>query len=947
VKSSRRKRANSEDASSATSTSAIVAAVKKSSRLASGGGRKRTKTKHYDDSSSSSSSEAPDPPPDLVDQSILTLGSRVLVTYKGSLFKATIRKRRFKNDVHGFLIHYDGNKRTNVHWVDLGRIKKILEINVDTPPKRKRAEREKQRRLLVEPQATADTKGLAGRDRKKKARTPPPPLPENDAGDDHPEKEAAGHRRESTADDTDEEDTKDKNKREVGVREEMPAKETTESCVDLEKQPQHSEDASDSALSPPVKARHTEEDDAAKSSNILTVSATAKENEQDKKDENPMLITSMSEDTTEAVDLKVGSNGECVLSTKKECSSRSEDTAEAAEMKVGLNNACVLSKKKEYSSRSEETAEAAERKVGSNHEHVLSKEKTCSVENNQEALSTKTEKPKAFVDGSDRNSDTRREEFLPASGLAVSLSSPDQPAHKAKEKSDCISDTTAVKQPCKEPSEEKKDTTATNTSISNNSPRDTLAAAKSDLKDPLQILTEDPKNDVADEEGNSDEDTDDENNSTSTSSSAKQQESAPSSGESTSEMKFAKGGHVYVEYRQILYSCTILKTRRKRGATEYLVHYAGYKKSSNRWVKESALHQVNVKTTKRFEDQRLDVLYESTPLQKFSMTTRGKKMTEEKVRVERSPPLNDGAHQSAATQKKAHSRKMRLDNSELRSQSTLLESIDSGVSFLAGSMVFVEWREALYLAKMIKKRYFGKRMEYLISYDGFDSNHDGWVSIHKIYEVNPQTKRVFAKINSEIIREGPTTIEEKHPAKQRRRVAAAPAPAVKPRETRKRAKETAAAVVTASSNSEDNPPTSTTQNGRLRNNDKPFGRQSSSSSNTRSGGASSSLRHVQRSIPTIQQPTIDMQGIDPGVEFLPGSTLFAEYEGSLCLAKMLKKRGKGDCMEYLLQYKLEKKKTEMEDEGKNEPECWVPTNMVYEINPQTKRMFRQFLKNKK
>lgn len=263
-------------------------------------------------------------------------------------------------------------------------------------------------------------------------------------------------------------------------------------------------------------------------------------------------------------------------------------------------------------------------------------------------------------------------------------------------------------------------------------------------------------------------------------------------------------------------------------------------------------------------------------------------------------------------------------------------------------MVFVEWREALYLAKMVKRRYFGKRMEYLISYDGFDSNHDGWVSINKIYEVNPQTKRVFTKINSEIIREGPTTIEEKHPAKQQRRVAAAPALSVKPRETRNRAQEIAAAAVTASSNSDGTTPTLTTQNGRLRNNDEVFRRQSSSSSNTRSGGASSSLRHVQQATPTMQRSTIDMQGIDPGVEFLPGSTLFAEYEGSLCLAKMLKKRGKGDCIEYLLQYKLEKKKkTEMEDEGKKEPECWVPTTMVYEINPQTKRMFRQLLKNKK
>merc|ERR1712085_226435 len=117
------------------------------------------------------------------------------------------------------------------------------------------------------------------------------------------------------------------------------------------------------------------------------------------------------------------------------------------------------------------------------------------------------------------------------------------------------------------------------------------------------------------------------------------------------------------------------------------------------------------------------------------------------------------------------------------------------------------------------------------------------------------------------------------------------------------------------SNSGSTSPTPTMQNINLRNNGQSFRRESSSSS-TRGGGTSFSSRHAQQSAP-IQQSTLDMQGIDPGVEFLPGSTLFAEYEGSLCLAKMLKKRGKGDCIEYLLQYKLEKKKkTKMENEGK-------------------------------
>ena len=77
-----------------------------------------------------------------------------------------------------------------------------------------------------------------------------------------------------------------------------------------------------------------------------------------------------------------------------------------------------------------------------------------------------------------------------------------------------------------------------------------------------------------------------------------------------------------------------------------------------------------------------------------------------------------------------------------------------------------------------------------------------------------------------------------------------------------------------------------------------------------------------------------MQGIESGVEFLPGSTIFAEYKGGLCLAKMIKKRGKGDYMEYYIQY-MGLKKTE---------EAWMSVGLLYEINPQTKRMFRVYSK---
>jgi hypothetical protein len=100
-------------------------------------------------------------------------------------------------------------------------------------------------------------------------------------------------------------------------------------------------------------------------------------------------------------------------------------------------------------------------------------------------------------------------------------------------------------------------------------------------------------------------------------------------GDPTGELKFPIGTHVYVEYRRIFYSSTVLQTRRKRKLIEYLVHYEGYKKSSDRWVKESSLHDVTPETTRRFEEQRLTS--SSIALQPdlsgpadSTMTTRGK-----------------------------------------------------------------------------------------------------------------------------------------------------------------------------------------------------------------------------------------------------------------------------------------------------------------------------------
>ena len=569
------------------------------------GGRKR-KAARQDDSSSSSEDEQPE-----VEQSIITVGSRVLVAYKGDLFKSTIRKRREKNGQHDFLIHYDGNKRTNVHWIPLDRIKKILEINLDTRPKTKQ-------------QVVGKKKGKGAGGKRKAPAT----------STDFKRKESLQKSHFSDAEESDDDD--EPNSKRVKEESGAPAEESLDSKAKDEAEPEDKEDDSasdDSAGAPKPAAKK-----AIKKARVTVVS-------------------------------------------------------EVSVAKRGKGSASANGKK------------------------------------------------------------------APPPGLSDSDSESDDSSASSAEE-DAKSKQPAIK------------------------------------------------------------------------------------------FKYPVGGHVYVEYRKIFYSSTILQARRKRTATEYLVHYEGYKKSSNRWVKESALHAVNTRTTKRYEEQHSAAR-----------------------RTDSSEPPSSGASARSTKQKKAPPRRMKSDASEL--SHVALDSIDAGVDFLVGSMVFVEWSGGLYLAKMLKKRYSGDRAEYRISYDGYKSNHDAWVSIHKIYEINHQTKRAFKRINSE------TSGANEDKPKRR-----APAPGPR-RETRKKAQD----------------------------NDESDSQPSRASSRAQSSRAAS----------------IDMEGIEPGVDFLPGSTIFAQYKSGLCLAKMVKKRGKGDYMEYFIQYSGLKK----------EVEAWVSTALLWEINPQTKRMFRK------
>ncbi len=64
-----------------------------------------------------------------IDHSIITIGLHVIVTYMGSLYKATIHKFCVKTERNEVQVHCDGNRKTTISWISMDDIPKILEKN--------------------------------------------------------------------------------------------------------------------------------------------------------------------------------------------------------------------------------------------------------------------------------------------------------------------------------------------------------------------------------------------------------------------------------------------------------------------------------------------------------------------------------------------------------------------------------------------------------------------------------------------------------------------------------------------------------------------------------------------------------------------------------------------------------------------------------------------------
>jgi len=326
--------------------------------------------------------------------------------------------------------------------------------------------------------------------------------------------------------------------------------------------------------------------------------------------------------------------------------------------------------------------------------------------------------------------------------------------------------------------------------------------------------------------------------------------------QNTYDQAFPLGSDVYVEYRAILYSATVRNVRFKGSKVEYLVHYDGYKKTSDKWVEESTLSEINCRTTRRFKKLRTNPTEKNRPpaLKKKDEGDADEKIKESTLNLRKTrSKIGEGTHDKASNTSV-------LD----------MEGINSGVEFLPGSCIFVNWKNSLHLSKMLKRRKRGKITEYFVHYDGYSTDDEAWVPLSVVYEVNPQTKRIFEKTS----------------------------------DTRKSSHQFTSSSRTRGAAS------------------RQVGTSTSISSETNSKCKNRKMTFAQ---------TVDLFRIYSGVEFLPGSMIFAERKNKLHLAKMIKRRGRGDNMEYYIHY----------DGSKEHTDTWKSILLVYEINPQTKRMFNQ------
>ena len=193
-------------------------------------------------------------------------------------------------------------------------------------------------------------------------------------------------------------------------------------------------------------------------------------------------------------------------------------------------------------------------------------------------------------------------------------------------------------------------------------------------------------------------------------------------------------------------------------------------------------------------------------------------------------------------------------------------------------------------------------MDYLVHFENSSSTHDTWVPLSSVYEINPKTRRIFDRTEDKREDMNDEEDEEEKEGEE---------------EPTEENKKTVIEIAIASP----------TRISSRRTSRKPakYGQENDEEEEARAVKTNRAKKTAKTTKPA------DMTGIDSGCDFLPGSTVFVLWNNSLVLAKMLKRRGKGYSMEYLVH---------SEGFGKVQ-DLWLNVSLVYEINPQTKRAFNK------
>lgn len=361
-------------------------------------------------------------------------------------------------------------------------------------------------------------------------------------------------------------------------------------------------------------------------------------------------------------------------------------------------------------------------------------------------------------------------------------------------------------------------------------------------------------------------------------------------------VSFLPGSSVFVLWKNGLYPAKILSNKGKETNTTgggggggdqqdnnnaYFVHYDSYHDDFDSWVPLSRIYKITKDTQRVFElsnrgsdNEELEI--GASGGSKGSNGGRGDRRT--------STPSHAMERRNRSRTLDASTRTTNTSTSSTTITTTTIDmgDLDPGVTFLPGSGVYVTWKKGLFHAKMLKRRKVSEETEYLVHYIGYSESYDAWVPLSRIYEISPQTKRIFGRCKDVLLDSmggdelplSPSTSED---ADDDIELAVVETPSPKPKQTP--------------------------------NND--------NSNSNNNGRGNKSLGS-------------DADNVSPGVEFERNKAMYVEWKNVFYLAKMLKKRTKGrGNHQYFVHY----------DGFRKSSDTWVSTRKVYKINSQTKQLF--------